>query len=254
MNIPKKSFGLHIGPKVRKLRQKARLTQADLATRLGLSQSYLSEIENGGGSFTAEQFLEILRLFNVPASAFAQKPEDETSDLQKDLVRFGASHLQENADTVPGEHDVTDVIREAIATADSPRLTTALAPVLVRNIERINLPKLALQLGEVGLVRRLAWLVENTLQALQMDRPEEPAQRRLYRRAHLLLETFREFLSQPEDQKAPLDVLDTGIRSKQTRAEVEASSSPISQRWRIVTALQPQDFAEALRRARVASA
>lgn len=48
-----------------------------------------------------------------------------------------------------------------------------------------------------------------------------------------------------------LDILDPSIRSKRTLNEVKASSSPISQRWGIVTSLQPEDFSRALRDARV---
>ena len=54
-----------IARKVHDLRRGRRWTQAELARRLDLSQSRLSEVERGDGSFTAEQFLTILRLFNV---------------------------------------------------------------------------------------------------------------------------------------------------------------------------------------------
>ena len=52
-----------IAAKVRELRQSRNWTQAELSKRLQLSQSRLSEIERGAGSFTAEQFLLLLRLF-----------------------------------------------------------------------------------------------------------------------------------------------------------------------------------------------
>ena len=42
------------------------------------------------------------------------------------------------------------------------------------------------------------------------------------------------------------DVRDANIRSKRSRDEATALSSPSSKRWRIVTSLQPKDFAEAL--------
>ena len=60
-----------IARKVKTLREEKRWTQAELSGRLGLSQSRLSEIERGQGSFTAEQFLTILKLFNVPVTHFA---------------------------------------------------------------------------------------------------------------------------------------------------------------------------------------
>ena len=57
---------LAIASKVRDLRKARRWTQAELSKRLHLSQNRLSEIERGAGSFTAEQLLVILKLFNVP--------------------------------------------------------------------------------------------------------------------------------------------------------------------------------------------
>jgi hypothetical protein len=42
-------------------------------------------------------------------------------------------------------------------------------------------------------------------------------------------------------------VLDAGIRSKQSLDEVAGSSSDISRAWGIISALQPADFAAALR-------
>ncbi len=52
--------------RVRELRLERRWTQEELAKKLGLSQARLSEIERGGGSFAAEQLVELLQLFNVP--------------------------------------------------------------------------------------------------------------------------------------------------------------------------------------------
>jgi hypothetical protein len=131
-----------------------------------------------------------------------------------------------------------------------PRLITGLAPVLVANIDRVNLKKLRLQLSEAGLERRLTWLVENTVDAIPRDLPDASHRpwRRAYRRAQVVLESFLEFLTaeSPKETAVP-DVLDTSIRSKRTLADVTSSSSAISRRWGIVTPLQPADFAQALR-------
>ena len=247
----------YIARKVKDLRRERRWTQAELSRRLRLSQSRLSEIERGAGSFTAEQFLEILKLFNVAASDFAPAPLGESSELQNSLARLGALHLHESTEILPSErlNSVSDVIREAIVTAEFPRLITALGPVLVRNIDRINLKRLHLQLAAAGLERRLAWVVENTLEALRRELPGlAPASwRRLYNRAQVVLESFLDFLkSESRDQASAPDILDPGIRSRQTLEEVAASSSPISRHWGIVTTLRPEDFVVALRGARAA--
>src|SRR5262245_20270642 len=117
-----------IAERVRRLRRERRWTQAELARRLGLSQSRLSEVEHGAGSFTAEQFLLILKLFNVGVSHFADDRRlEEDVGLQNALARLGGVHLQERADLLPSERleDVNDVVREALI-AGAARHITAL--------------------------------------------------------------------------------------------------------------------------------
>lgn len=245
---------VRIARKVHELRTERRWTQAELSRQLRLSQSRLSEIERGDGSFTAEQFLTILKLFNVTPSDFATEPQRHDSELQNALARLGALHLHESAAVLPNARlsAVTDVIREAIVATEFPRLTTALGPVLVRNIDRINLRKLHLELAEAGLERRLAWVVANTCEAIDRDlRQAPPKVARAYRRARVVLGSFLDFLDADAGREAVApDVIDASIRSKQTLAEVTAASSSISKRWGLVTTLEPEDFVAALRGAR----
>jgi transcriptional regulator with XRE-family HTH domain len=247
-----------IAKAVRALRRERAWTQAELAGKLGLSQSRLSEIESGGGSFTAEQFLQILRLFNVTTSRFTDSGVDRQAQLQNALARLGAHHLQEQSDLVPAEDldEPTEVVREILMEGE-PRLLTALAPVLVANIDRISLGKLYLDLEKVGLERRLGWISENTLAALNLalqgELPRSWAQRA--RRAEVLLGAFLEATpaTGSANGKPPVgDALDRSIRSKKTLDQVKASSSDISRKWDIVSSLTPADFAESLRAARVA--
>lgn len=244
-----------IAAKVRDLRQARRWTQADLAKRLGLSQNRLSEIERGDGSFTAEQFLLLLKLFNVTASQFAYEPGDPSQGIQNALARLGALHVQESADVLPSEQleDAHDVVREALLDG-SPRLVTALAPVLVRNAERLNLGKLFVELEPLGRERRLAWVVENTLAAVeQLGRSSrDRARSRLYGRAALELQLFLQFVKPAPDRGLPEDVLDATIRSKRSLDEVKRAASPVSLRWGIVSSLQPEDFLQALEAAHAA--
>jgi transcriptional regulator with XRE-family HTH domain len=250
---------LAIARRVRELRLARQWTQADLSRELGLSQGRLSEIERGGGSFTAEQFLLILQLFNVGVSDFSVVTRDPESEIQNVLARLGALHLQERTDVLPSAQveAVPDAVREALAIG-APRIITALAPVLVRHVDRLNLKKLRADLVDAGLERRLDWLVDNTIDALRNElahgQPPKPWGQR-YRRALLLLETFASFVH-PADRppsapkhNAP-DILDPHIRSKQTLEEVKAAASPSSERWGIITTVQPEDFVHALRSAR----
>jgi transcriptional regulator with XRE-family HTH domain len=235
-----------VASRVRTLRVERRFTQKELAVRLGLSQSRLSEIERGEGSFTAEQLLVLLGLFNVPASHFLPSAHDPVAQLQNALVRLGATHLHKVDGVPPNERleDVRDVVRETLFT-DEPRLLTALAPVLNRHIARVNLWKLRADLVQAGLERRLGWLVENTVEAVRLAL-QGPSPHGGYQRLAVVLATFLDSTA----PAAPVpDLLDAIIRSTQTRDEVLAASSTISKRWGIVTDLQPQDFVDALRAA-----
>jgi transcriptional regulator with XRE-family HTH domain len=153
----RRKSGLRIGEKVRDLRLARRWSQAELAKRLGLSQARLSEIERGAGSFTAEQFIELLGLFNVTVGHFAPADQPPDAELQNALVRLGATHLfATNAVPTDRVRDVNGAVRETLVEG-SPRLVTALAPVLVSNSKEVNLRRIEGSLREVGLDNRLGW-------------------------------------------------------------------------------------------------
>lgn len=247
-----------IAQQVRALRKERHFTQAELAAQLGLSQSRLSELEQGAGSFTAEQFVRLLLLFNADLHSFVPSPsqrQDQT--LQNALARLGAVHLQESPDVLPSQRltEVGDVLREVLIAAESPRQIAALVPLLVANIRHLNLRHCWLQFVDAGFEGRLAWLLENTLEAIHRDEqpglPRDWATR--YRRAEVVLSSFLEPLNAEykRREKLCLDFLDPDIRSRKSVEEVAAAASDISKRWGILTGLQPEDFVEALRAARV---
>lgn len=248
-----------ISTSVRALRQERAWTQAELAQKLGLSQSRLSEIERGDGSFTAEQFLLILALFNVSTSHFTGEGRDRGIEIQNALARLGAHHLRENNEAVPPDDldDVREVIHETLVRGD-PRQTTALTPVLVEHVDRIGLGKLYLDLAKVGFERRLAWLCENTIDAIGIELGKEPprAWARQARRASVVLGAFVDSVTNDLAAGAsrPIfpDAFDPNIRSKKTLDEVKATSSSTSRKWGIVSGLKAEDFGQALRAARVA--
>jgi transcriptional regulator with XRE-family HTH domain len=245
-----------IAQEIRDLRLERRWTQAELATRLGLSQSRLSEIERGDGSFTAEQFLRVLRLFNVDLRRFAPERQDHDSALQNALARLGATDLRESTDVLPSdEHsDIADVVREALA-GGVPRFLTALAPVLVRNADRLRPKKLYVNLRDAGLEHRLGWVVENTVDAVRAELAGKPSRKwaQLCRRAEFVLGQLLSAIPTPKADPLPevLDSIDPSIRSDQTLQDVNASASSISRKWKVVSSLQPQDFLKALRAAHV---
>jgi len=237
---------------VRALRQERGLSQSELAQELGLSQNRLSEIERGGGSFTAEQFLRILRLFNVPLSRFQHVQPSSRDSLQKVLARLGAPQLVEDPNVLPSERikDVQDAVRETLLDG-APRLVVALAPVLVGNARSLNLPQLYRLLYEVGREGRLAWLVDNTVHALDellTRESKDHVSTKAYQEAVTHLRSFLDTISQRTPSKSDHgsdDILEIA-RSAQTLRTIEKASTQISRRWGIVSRLQQQDFVQAL--------
>lgn len=246
---------LAIAERVRELRSSRGLTQAALAKQLGLSQNRLSEIERGAGSFSAEQFLRILRVFNVGASEFVASGHDRGLEVQNALARLGAAQLHESTDVLVSDElqQVHDVVREALLLGE-PRLVTAVAPVIVTHGARLNLSRLYADLETLGHERRLAWAVDNTLHALGTlaDQAKGSEWSKLRRRVEVPFQLFLEFVGarHPEQANRPPDVLDATIRTRRTLEEVQRRASQQSARWGIATSLQLEDFVEALRASR----
>jgi hypothetical protein len=127
-------------------------------------------LERGQGSFSAEQFLDLLKQFNVPASYFTSGKSEPGAGLQNALARLGASHLRESLEVLPSERleETDQVVKEVLVGGESSRQITSLAPVLIKNLDHLNLNKLWVQFVEYGLERRLGWLLESTVLAVQV--------------------------------------------------------------------------------------
>jgi len=73
-----------LGAKVRSLRRREKLTQAQLASRLGVSASYLNLIENNRRPLTATLLLKLAQEFNIDLNSFAASDDARTvSDLRE---------------------------------------------------------------------------------------------------------------------------------------------------------------------------
>lgn len=249
----------YVADSTRDLRLQRRWTQKELAEKIGLSQGRLSEIERGDGSFTAEQLLLLAQLFNVPLTHFAPRGQTNAAAhavLQNALVRLGARQLQESDDVLPSERleEATRAVKEALVVG-APRLIVALGPVLVQQVDRVSLPRLWVELRELGLEQRLPWLAENVLRAIHSERASDVplAVATRYRRVATTLQHWleeiraRTFVAQTIGE----DLLDTTIRSAKTLKQIRSERSEISRQWGIVTGLQPSHFAEALEAAGV---
>ena len=101
---------MHIGGKLRRLRQERRLTQAQMAAELGISPSYLNLIESNRRPVTARVLLQIADKLKIEIGQFADGDDQQlTSELMEAL-----------SDPVFEEHDVkVSDVRELVATLPS---------------------------------------------------------------------------------------------------------------------------------------
>ena len=66
-----------VGQKIRQIRKSRRLTQAELATRIGITQSDLSRMENGEYKVGLDTLFRILQIFELSMSRFFEEPDPE---------------------------------------------------------------------------------------------------------------------------------------------------------------------------------
>ncbi len=233
--------------KLREVRLARGWTQAELAAKLGLSQARLSVIEGGGGTISAEQFVAFLALTNLSIEEFLPVANTDAA-FQNALARLGAHGLREDPGTLPSSRLATarDAIREVLVSPDSPRLVAALAPVLVWNVDGLNLHALHHDLAALGLGHRLGWLAQNIRAALDLPGARAPRPWTLRERiTQVELDRFLGVVGPPASPDIG-DRFDTHIASARTVKDVQVARSEISRRWGVLTVLQPADFREAL--------
>ena len=103
-----------IGAKIRALRRRGNLTQVQLASRLGISPSYLNLIEQNRRPLSAALLLKLAELFQLDLKAFSS---DHDARLVSDLLEVLGDPLFE-------DHDVTAQEVRELGTA-SPTLARA---------------------------------------------------------------------------------------------------------------------------------
>lgn len=89
-----------IGPKIRKMRKEHKLTQTELASRIGIQQSDLSRMEKGEYRVSLDTLFKILAEFNVSISEFfddVNREQITPRDVQivRDLKRLDVESRRE---------------------------------------------------------------------------------------------------------------------------------------------------------------
>jgi transcriptional regulator with XRE-family HTH domain len=72
-----------VGQKIRQIRKSRRLTQADLASRIGVTQSDLSRMENGEYKVGLDTLFRILQVFELSMSRFFEESAAEPAETEE---------------------------------------------------------------------------------------------------------------------------------------------------------------------------
>lgn len=112
---------LYAGARIHTLREAQGLTQVDMAKKLGVSASYLNQLENDQRPLTVTVLLQLSRVFGLDASYFSPDSQQRT--------------VGELAELLPGvdEHEIADFAVRFPRIADAVRDIPALIDPAARN-------------------------------------------------------------------------------------------------------------------------
>lgn len=70
IKMDEKNLSISLGSRIRLLRRRAKMTQGELASKLGFSQRYISAIETGRALAATDHLFAMCIIFNVRLGAF----------------------------------------------------------------------------------------------------------------------------------------------------------------------------------------
>lgn len=88
------SDSVYIGRKIMGLRKERNLTQAELASELGLSEQALSRYENGSAQIPYAELVRLVEYFNMSVEYFS---EMESQEVPEDKLRLEAYYRALNS-------------------------------------------------------------------------------------------------------------------------------------------------------------
>jgi transcriptional regulator with XRE-family HTH domain len=242
----------HVLQTLRALRAERGWTQRRVATALGTSQSRLSVVERGEGSISAEQLLTAMQLFGVPAERFRPAGVTRAGVMARARALLGSPDAV-GAPSVEPRADAAQALLVEVLLA--PRQVThlqVLAPLLVRNLDLIALPRVYERLEQRGRGARLGWLADAVAAAIQaLSTPLPGAWDPLARHAEVALYAFSTQLQDARDrsERSRLlveDVLETGLCSAVKLEALRRENGVEAKAWGIVTGCGVAGFAKAL--------
>lgn len=87
--VPRSAQILLVGQRIRQLRKSRHLTQADLASRIGIAQSDLSRMENGEYKVGLDALFRILQVFELSMGDFFEETPESPAAKPEPVVPEG---------------------------------------------------------------------------------------------------------------------------------------------------------------------
>lgn len=77
-----------IGSRIKSLRKENKMSQEELASKLGISRSYFSKIENGQRGLSIEIMQKLCKVFNISMDEFLKTIEEKDNYLEVETKKF----------------------------------------------------------------------------------------------------------------------------------------------------------------------
>lgn len=77
-----------VANKIKSFRKKAKLTQMQLAEKIGITEKYLSNIETGNNLPALDSFLKIVEVLNIPLDEFGIKINTEPNKDKEQIMKI----------------------------------------------------------------------------------------------------------------------------------------------------------------------
>ena len=113
-----KKQSLLVGSRIRALRKDRALTQADLATRIGIQQSDLCRMENGEYKVSLETLFKILSIFEMNIAEFFHEDvpgslKDRNTDVLRQIQKLSPRSQEEVQDFIQFKLQIEDRLKKS---------------------------------------------------------------------------------------------------------------------------------------------
>lgn len=92
-NEPRNINFMRVGARIQQYRVEAKLTQEQLAEKVGISQKHLSRIEQGYHNTTFDTIISLAKVLDVPTDAFATDLAVENKNIFLRIIKKDIEHM-----------------------------------------------------------------------------------------------------------------------------------------------------------------